>query len=155
VIIVDTTITITSASADDVTCIQDLFHRMFLVYNKDQDTNYPHSTDGSNYLRARISDGLCFLALLESNVIGFITGSINTALPFKTYREYGFIENLFVLEDHRRKGAGKLLVNRLVDHFKESGITHILTDSENSPHLKSFFESVGFDIVGINYELSF
>ena len=66
----------TSPNIDDLECILNLFHKTLLIFNKDQDVNYPYTNNGVNYLKTRISDGFCFVAELNNDVIGFVTGAL-------------------------------------------------------------------------------
>jgi GNAT superfamily N-acetyltransferase len=146
-------IMIITAKPGDVEQLQCLFKKMFEIYCFEQDVNYPYSEHGTDYLKDRISTGMCITAQAHGKIIGFVTGSISDTLPFKTYRKHGFIENVFIEEEYRNRGIGKRLIKRLVDIYHSCGINRIHTDSEDRPELRQFYKSIGFIESGILYEL--
>ena len=113
--IMDSRIAIRNASLDDFQVIQLLFRKMFDIFYEDQDVEYPYKESGKQYLTERIEHGIAIVAMIDNRVIGFLTGSIEKSLDFKTYEEYGFIHNMFILEEYRSTGVGKSLVGTFID----------------------------------------
>jgi len=85
-----------------------------------------------------------FVAVLEEKIIGFIKISFLGKNPYiKTKR--GEIDELFVLEDYRKKGIGKALIKKGFFLFKskEIKLISISVISNNIPTLK-IYEKLGF-----------
>ncbi len=144
-------IVIDKARTEDFESIQKLFRMMFDIYPENQDVGYPFTESGVNYLKGRIENGFVLAARDDKTIVGFLAGSIEDAIDFKTYRQYGFIQNMFILEDYRRKGIGRMLINRFIDLCKRSNVEFILTDSDANQSIINFYTGLGFKISGVNY----
>lgn len=88
--------------------IQKLFRKMFDVFQEDQNIEYPYTESGINYLKQRIDNGISFVAKIDEKTVGFLTGSIQKAIDFKTYDKYGFIENVYVEEEYRKNADSRI-----------------------------------------------
>lgn len=141
------------AEENDFAEIQKLFRKMFDVFFEDQNVEYPYTERGIIYLGDRINNGFSFVARVDGRIVGFIMGSIQRALSFKTYDKYGFIENMYVEEEHRKNGIGKMLILEFIEMCKGLNISHIQTDSDANQSLINFYTGIGFKITGINYEM--
>lgn len=141
------------ATDSDFTEIQKLFRRMFDVFYEDQNVEYPYTESGISYLKDRINNGFAFVARADGKIVGFVIGSVQKALSFKTYDRYGFVENMYVEEEHRKNGLGKMLLLEFVEMCKGLGVGRIQTDSDANQSLINFYTGIGFKITGINYEM--
>lgn len=146
-------IIIQKAVERDFTEIQELFRRMFDIFYEDQDVEYPYTENGINYLQKRIDSGFAFVARVDGKIVGFLTGTIQNAIDFKTYKKYGFIENMYIKEENRKSGIGKMLILEFVNMCKDLKINHIQTDSDANQSLINFYAGIGFKITGVNYEM--
>lgn len=61
-----------------------------------------------------------------------------------------YVSTVFVDDDYRRKGYGKLLINEMEKRAKEMGINTIRLDTF-SWQGKEFYEALGYEVVG-SYE---
>ena len=141
------------ASNNDIGDIQLLFRKMFEIYHVDQNIEYPYTDSGRSYLKYCVQHQIALVAKDNEVTVGFITGGIEDTLPFKTYRQHGHIHNLFVLEEYRRQGIGKRLIQRFIQVCMESDVHRIITDSDDIEALRHFYASIGFSITSVNYEL--
>lgn len=86
-----------------------------------------------------------FVAFSENIVIGYIFGWIEKRSKnyWKTQR-YGYICDLFVKEEFRKKGIGKALIEKAEKWFKEKGIedVHLEVYAQN-PNLE-FYEKLKY-----------
>ena len=147
-------IKIVSATGDDMSAIQHLFREMFEIYHVDQNVEYPYTESGLSYLTNCIDQGIALVAKDDNQVIGFLTGGIEDAMAFKTYRQHGHIHNLFVLEEYRGQGLGERLIRQFVRRCKDNDVHRIVTDSDDIVALRRFYTSLGFLVTGINYEMN-
>ena len=143
----------TPATRNDFSDIQHLFRKMFEIYHVDQDIGYPYTDSGIRYLKNCIDHRIALVAKDGERTIGFLTGGIEDAAPFKTYQQHGHIHNLFVLAEYRGQGIGKRLILDFIQICQENGVHRIVTDSDDIEALRRFYVSLGFRITGINYEL--
>lgn len=83
------------------------------------------------------------VAVMEKKIAGFISISFMKNPYMKVRR--GEINDLFVLEDYRKKGIGKALTKKGFSLFKSKGIKIISLNasSNNIPTLK-FYKNIGF-----------
>lgn len=146
-------IRIDQATIDDIGDIQFLFRKMFVIYHIDQNIEYPYTDSGISYLKNCIEDQFALTAKGKARTIGFLTGGIEDALPFKTFQQLGHIHNLFVLEEFRGRGIGRALILQFIQKCKDNNIYRIVTDSDDTEALRRFYGSVGFRISGVNYEM--
>jgi GNAT superfamily N-acetyltransferase len=87
---------------------------------------------------------IVFVAEEENKLSGFICATI---IPKKgvILSKEGFIENLFVTKNQRRKGIGKLLFNKTVSECKNKKCTHIgLSTFFTYKDAIKFYEDLGF-----------
>jgi GNAT superfamily N-acetyltransferase len=89
--------------------------------------------------------------LLVAETEGDLVGSCALTLApnlTRGMRPYGFIENVVVHEDYRRRGIGTALLHRAKDIAWDAGAYKVMlmtsADSEYE-HLHRFYEQAGFD----------
>ena len=144
---------IEKAKSEDFNTIQILFGKMFEIFHVDQDVNWPFTKSGIDYLNNCINNKIALVAKDKNNVVGFATGGISETMPFQTYKYKAYLENLFVLSEYRNSNIGRELTLNFIKIAKESGVDRIHTDSDNDEKLKRFYASLGFEIIGVNYQL--
>jgi GNAT superfamily N-acetyltransferase len=88
---------------------------------------------------------ICFLAIADDQVVGGCAVSMNHILPsyLSPTGRHGYIHNLFVEEEYRRKGIGARLLEHTIDDCKERGISKVWlhsTDKGLQIYLKAGFE---------------
>ena len=71
---------------------------------------------------------ITFVVEKDAKFIGYICGQIKEK-PRKVYNREGYIEDLFVVDAHRRRGLAKKLFAALLTEFQLQGCTHIATDA--------------------------
>lgn len=78
-------------------------------------------------------------------VAGYISGWIEQKAPIYHNKEYGYLSNIYVAKTHRGQGAAKLLVNALLEWFRQKKIKHVeLTVDVRNPAAIKAFEKHGF-----------
>jgi ribosomal protein S18 acetylase RimI-like enzyme len=92
-----------------------------------------------------IADTLCFVAILNDQVIGFILGNIQNAknmgsiIPDET--SYFELEEIYVIPEHRSSGIGTMLFNWLELFLKSCQVTNIVlsTATKNYQKILEFY----------------
>ncbi len=143
--------TVAKSTETDFENLQKLFIDMFKLFPENQNINYPETKEGIDYLKGRIKNGIAFTLKHNDNAIGFIFGSIQRSIAFKTYSKYGFIENMYIDDKYRNIGLGKLLLDKFKEKCKAMQISIIQTDSEFAQNSVNFYTKNGFKISGISY----
>ena len=104
---------------------------------------YPHHKGQKSLLPIKkfTSKNLLFVASENDEIVGFIWGVfINYGIS-----RYGYIEELIVKEEFRRKQIGIRLVNTLLKEFKklETWSVFVSTEKDNQG-VASFYNKLGF-----------
>ncbi len=88
------------------------------------------------------------VAAENDRIIGFANGSLGMGSPVFEDRRHGTINDLYVEESHRRRGIGTLLVNDLMNWFREEGVSRAQTGFYlGNPLAKAFWSKLGFKSV--------
>ena len=87
-----------------------------------------------------------FVGKVNDEVVASVSCQLFAGLypfPFKpSYRQYGYIWNVFVESDYRRQKIGTKLTARAIEHLKSLNCTHAILHA--SPYGKPVYESLGF-----------
>jgi len=121
------------------------------AYHETLDRFYERSDDASAHFLAyvrqcmEVPDTVILTCLDSGQMIGYAIASIEMHPPVIANRPYGFIDNLAVDRDHRRRGAGTVLVTAAVDWFASRGVTRAeLAVQETNEAGIAFWKSQGF-----------
>jgi len=91
-------------------------------------------------------DAIVYVAENGGEVIGYILALIFDNPGIFELRQYGFIGEMSVAEEHRRGGVGRQLWERAVGWFRRKGITVIqLNVSPRNETGLAFWDSLGFE----------
>jgi ribosomal protein S18 acetylase RimI-like enzyme len=102
----------------------------------------------AKYLRDDIwdSDRWCVLVAEEedSKLVGQIAGGLREPAPVFEPESYGYITDIVVDPDARRRGIGRALFRALEDWFREQGATHLeLRVLASNPASQAFWRAMG------------
>jgi [ribosomal protein S18]-alanine N-acetyltransferase len=92
---------------------------------------YYKSSSGRSGLKSHLNKQLknklvrVFIAEEKDEIIGYIVGSIMDSPSWVISERNGLIEDAFIKENYRRKGAGVKLFNELLSWFKKEKIRYI------------------------------
>jgi ribosomal-protein-alanine N-acetyltransferase len=86
---------------------------------------------------------LSFLvAEVGGSVIGYIIGTVR-------WMNVGHVLAIGVDPQHRRKGVGTTLMERLIDYFRKRGVSKVRLEArESNWEARKFYSSLGFSEVG-------
>jgi GNAT superfamily N-acetyltransferase len=100
------------------------------------------------YLRDRLReiDAAVFVAEETGRVIGVVVGSIRVQEAFFELRRHGYVSDLMVVPDARRRGVGRALWQRVSLWFKSLGISTVrLHVAAKSAEARAFWQREGAD----------
>ena len=67
---------------------------------------------------------------------------------------YGFLENLFVEEEHRGRGVGKKLIENLIKEARAQGCYKLIgTSRYDRPEVHAMYEKIGFKDYGKEFRM--
>ena len=132
-------IEIKEATIENLRDIQKLNHQLCKKENKEFDStinpNWPLSKEGEDYFKDRISkkDGYVLIALIDGQIVGYLTGGIVEAEDYRNIPNLAELENMFIVEEHRNKNIGAKLHQLFVGWCKEKVIERfkVVVSSEN------------------------
>ncbi|HEX3457340.1 MAG TPA: GNAT family N-acetyltransferase [Candidatus Baltobacteraceae bacterium] len=128
------------ATLDDVAALTPLFdaYRTFFAGEHDASESGP-------FLKGRLGAGesVIFLARTAGDVAGFI--QLYPLWSSWYCRRIWFLSDLYVIHAHRQRGIGRRLVERAVEHAKETDASSVMVElPHREPHLTKFYASLGF-----------
>ncbi len=99
------------------------------------------------YLKEYLSKENCavFAAVQESKLVGMISAKTYYALPTHDYEKRGYLSNLFVEKEFRKKKLGSKLAKKAINWLKSQGAKTARGEiyCENTPSIE-FCKSLGF-----------
>jgi GNAT superfamily N-acetyltransferase len=133
-------IEIERAGSSDAVEIAPLFdaYRAFFTGGEDLETS-------SHFLARRIEteESVVFIARQNRRAVGFI--QLYPLWSSWYCRRIWFLSDLYVAEDARRHGAGRLLVERVKSFAGETSASSVMVELPlREPHLREFYSGLGF-----------
>ena len=99
------------------------------------------------WLTSRASDarGVFLVAERETNLVGFLVGTVEREIPIYRLKEFGFIHDVWVEPNYRHEGIGRQLTMMAVEAFRGLGMTQIRLDTaEPNNAARGLFGRCGF-----------
>ena len=142
-------IVIKRASIDDLKTIQELNNSLFKLEINNYDptlvNDWPLTSEGKEYFTDLIDNHYVIVANIDDIAIGYLAGSINEKGSYEKI-QYGEINNMFVKDEYRKNGIGKLLVNNFKEYCKSKNITNLkVTASFKNKNAIVFYQKNGFE----------
>ena len=132
---------IKEAGAEDLKDVLSLYRQLFV--NEDYNKSETFSERWSEIINDRKIK--CFLAYYNGTPV---STCILTIIPNLTrnQRPYALIENVVTHRDYRRRGFGKVVIDKAINYAKEKDCYKIMLLSDSSrTEAHRFYESLGFD----------
>ncbi len=144
-------ITIREARGDELLKISAMWGE-FMAYNGSFNDSFKIKKRAraifSKEMSERDDNPDCRLAAADDSgqLIGFCYSYISFKPKYFKLEKFGFVGDLFVKEEYRGRGIGRLLVDDALKFFKKRKINQIelLVAQKNTDTIK-FWESLGFD----------
>ncbi|MFH1400223.1 MAG: GNAT family N-acetyltransferase [Nanoarchaeota archaeon] len=90
------------------------------------------------------------VAVIDGKVVGFIMYSSRTV--FRYPRPIVEVEEFYVFDDHRRKGIGRALMDRVLSYAKSIRSSRIfLASAKERTGAHAFYKAYGFEEYGYHY----
>ncbi len=113
-----------------------------------EDITYGFVPASEEQIRAAFQ-GYFLVAELEGTVVGFVTASERMSDGLAVIPEgtkYFEIDDIYVIPDHRSRGIGSLLLERVKERAKRDGFTHlhVFSGTKDLHQILQFYERDGF-----------
>jgi len=114
------------------------------MYN--QDSGYWKNRGEKDFKEDLDNKDRLYLLLKENAIIiGFIDARISKRPDDYVVKETGHIESVYIKPEHRKKGYGKLLIDKAMNWFKEKEVKRFTLGTYPSDiSAKKFWEKMGF-----------
>jgi GNAT superfamily N-acetyltransferase len=118
-------------------------------FDKTYNQDWTYSDIGKDYFENRIEDKENALVLVarddEGKILGYLCAHASR-FPYRAINPIAEVENMLVVEEHRRKGVGTKLVKEFNKWCQEKGIKRLKVGmlSKNTPAV-SFYKKSGFE----------
>lgn len=129
--------------------IQELNNKLFELEFNNFDpalkVGWPFEKDGKEYFEDIIKNHIALVALDCDKVIGYLAGGIHiqSSCVTKTLAE---VENIFILEEYRNIGVGRMLIDEFKKYCKTQNIEEIkVTASAKNINAISFYMKNEFE----------
>jgi GNAT superfamily N-acetyltransferase len=132
---------IVRAGFNDIAAIVPLFdaYRAFFAGGTDRG-------ESTRFLEARFSrtESVVFLAKTGNGAVGFI--QLYPLWSSWYCRRLWFLSDLYVVEEARKHGLGRQLVERAIAYATETEAMSVLVElPRREPHLEDFYRRIGFE----------
>ena len=136
------------AKTEELKAVQDLNFSLFTAENSNDellDMDWPYN-EGERYFKNLISGecGVCFVAELEGELVGYIAGSITDTNGYRPVKR-SELENMFVKEPFRGNGIGDKLAKVFLNWSKNNGAQRcfVVAYTQNARAME-FYLKAGF-----------
>jgi len=123
----------------------------FSRFHEKIDPRYPMVDNArvgyEEYLRKFLidKDSRVLVAIDKGKLVGYAVAQIRKSSPAWKRKEYGYIEEMAVRAEHRRKGVGTQILEKILDWFRSENIDMIeLTVAAKNLVGYSFWKKHGF-----------
>jgi ribosomal protein S18 acetylase RimI-like enzyme len=132
---------------------QELFNYEFNSgFDNSLDLNW--TKNNKKYFEKSITDknSLVLVCIYNEEVVGYLIGRIENPEDYRKIKSIAEVDNMFILEEFRKKGVGKKLVEGFVKWAKKKDVEKIrvVASSKNKKAIE-FYKKFGF--VGYNLTL--
>lgn len=141
--------TIRKATIKDLGSISKLNKELFeyeIKYGDEYSQDWTYSEGAQSYFKRRIESerGIALVAEVDGEVVGYMLSFI-AEYPYRLSTMIAEIENTFVKEEFRGKGAGRKLAEETKRIAKEKGAKRlkVVASYKNTRGIK-FYHSIGF-----------
>ena len=121
-------IVIRKATIDDLKIIQKLNNDLCDLERDNYDPtlveDWSISERGKKYFSYLINNHCVVVAEIKNDIVGYLAGTINEKGTYEKI-QYGEINNMFIKENRRRIGIGKMLIDNFKDYCKLNGVNNI------------------------------
>lgn len=115
-------------------------------YDHTIDPRFSYTAAGEACFKKRVADGGAFLALVDGNIVGYLTASADTVEEYRVAGMIATVESVYIEQPFRGVGIGTALLERFNRWAKERGATRlrIIASVQNKSAI-ALYEQQGFE----------
>jgi GNAT superfamily N-acetyltransferase len=124
----------------------------FIEFHRQHDPSFAGSPEAADHYRRFVAEKLAdpnwlvLVAVDETSVVGYCLAAIMERPPlYFAVNRYGFVEDMIVTQQYRRRGVGYLLYDRIEAWLKANKVTRIeLRATVANEVSQAFWKRAGF-----------
>ncbi len=122
------------AAISDIDGILPMVARICAFHEQQAPHKYPflsHPEQRYHWWLTRIvetGNGVLLVAEVEGKLVGFTVATIEDEIPIYRVKRFGFVHDLWVELDYRRRGIGRALIGELVGRLRAMEVEQIRLD---------------------------
>ncbi len=132
-----------------------LFEEEFVKYDKTINCDWPLSQDGEDFYKERVESkkGCAFVLKINEKIVGYLAGSLSENEFYRNVDSFAELDDMYIIEEHRRAGHGKKLYDAFIGWCKENAVKRIkvLVTARNTQAIK-FYKTKGFNDYNVTLE---
>lgn len=127
------------------------YDRLMLLYNDFVGEDRYSRHDGDSYEKVLNSpDNSIFVAEEKGKIIGFATVSVRTIVRYP--KPIAELDELFVVEEFRQHGVGKMLMDKIEEVAKEKDCYRIyIASADRFEVAHNFYQRIGYTKYGLHF----
>lgn len=130
-----------------------LFEREYEEYaNVSLNMDWSFGEAGEKYFMRRLTEEISCVFVVEDGgkIVGYLAGGELGNISWRNFSKMGDLDNMFVLEEFREKGVGRMLYGAFVDWCRRRGIKNVRVGTlVKNEEAVAFYEKMGLE----GYEL--
>ena len=149
--------TIRPATAEDVPAVIPMVEKLAKLHEQWDPVRYDYKPGAAEmyrkWLATRAGDPRSVFLVADHErlladvpfLVGFVIGTVESAIPIYRTAAFGFVHDLWVEEDYRNEGIGRQMAMLAIEKFRAIGVNQVRLETAacNEPARK-LFASVGF-----------
>ena len=132
-----------------------LFEKEYEEYDDLLDMDWTYGEKGKKYFNEALTkSSYCAFVVEDKGVIvGYVIGTIAKGEEYRKLPKMAELDNIFVLEEYRSKGVGKMLYDEFVKWAKTQGVKRIKVEAspDNAKGI-AYYEKMGFKAFTLTLE---
>lgn len=137
-------IEIKKAKQEDLESIQELNHKLFELeyqyFDNTLNVGWTYEKAGEDYFKDIIKNGIVLLAIVDNQIVGYLSGSISKI------NSESKLDNMFIIENYRKYGIGSKLINEFKSYCLTKGIDNIKVSTyAKNKNAITFYLKNGFE----------
>lgn len=86
-----------------------------------------------------------FFAIEDDETVGMVLAKVYDCIPISKYQSKGYISNLYVLEQFRKRGIGAELAQHALAWLRDQDVRHVLLEIHEGNHAAlALYRKLGF-----------
>lgn len=144
-------VTLRRGQVTDLEPLLELWHAL-MAFHGELDERFRPTPDAREQMRPVMREWLTeptyhtVVAEREGRLVAFIIGRIGENVPTVEPEFFGYISDMYVAPEYRRRGLGRRLYQAMIEWFEHFGLTVVQVNAAaRNPTSQAFWRGLGFE----------